>query len=91
MMFRGTRLLYQAAQTIRQQNQMLIDQHQRIERLEHEKARVELAYMRIGRDLIEQFLIALDTPEDNDVIRERLTVGLGFYRDEIAVKEEHVR
>lgn len=83
MMFKTTRLLWQAANTIRQQNEIIIQ-------LQHETRAAELAYMRIGRDLIEQFLIALDTPENHDQIRERLTTSLGFYRDEIAVLEEHV-
>ncbi len=82
MLFSTTRLLIRAALTIR-------DQTETISRLDAEKEATELAYMRIGKDLIEQFLIALDTPEDNDVIRERLKTSLGFYRDEIAVREEH--
>jgi hypothetical protein len=75
-------LRYSAAVIVRQQRQ--IDQQKA------DVAAAELAYMRIGRDLIEQFLIALDKPEEHDLFRERLTVGLGFYRDEIAVREEQV-
>ena len=82
-MFSTVRMLRQAAATI-------FRQQQHIMRLEHDLIASELAYMRIGRDLLEQFLIALDTPENHDEIRERLTVSLGFYRDEIAVREEHV-
>ncbi len=82
-MFATTRLLWQAAHTIREQQRI-------INRLDHEKTATELAYMRIGRDLIEQFLIALDTPEQNDLYRARLTSSLGLYRDEIAVREEMV-
>ena len=81
-MFRTTRLLLAATHALWQQQRL-------ITRLQKEKVEVELAYMRIGRYLIEQFLIALDTPEHNDQIRERLTTSLGFYRDEIAVREEH--
>jgi hypothetical protein len=81
--FPTTRLLHQAIRTIRQQNEIIV-------RLQNDKTAAELAYMRIGRDLIEQFLISLDTPENHDVYRERLTTSLGFYRDEIAVREEHV-
>lgn len=82
-MFKTMRLLYQAAQTIRDQNRV-------IDLLQQEVLTAELAYMRIGRDLIEQFLIALDKTEEHDEFRERLTTSLGFYRDEIAVREEHV-
>lgn len=82
-MFSTTRLLWQAAKTINQQNEI-------IHALQEEVLTAELAYMRIGRDLIEQFLIALDKPEDHDVYRQRLSRSLGFYRDEIAVREEHV-
>jgi len=83
MMFPSVRLLRQAASVI-------VRQQREIERLRLEVTAAELAYMRIGRDLIEQFLIALDTPENNDEMRRRLTVGLGFYRDEIAVREEQI-
>jgi len=82
-MFSRTRLLWQAAQTIREQNAIIIS-------LQHERQCGELAYMRIGRDLIEQFLIALDHPESHDQYRQRLANSLAFYRDEIAVREEHV-
>lgn len=82
-MFPRTRLLWQATQTINQQNEIITG-------LLYEKRDLELAYMRIGRDLIEQFLIALDKPEDHEIFRERLCESLGFYRDEIAVREEHV-
>lgn len=91
MIFSRTRLLWQAAQTIKQQTQLLNVQNDTIGRLQTEKVCAELAYMRISRDLIEQFLIALDTPEDHDIFRDRLHTSLGFYRDEIAVREEHVR
>ena len=78
-----TRLLWQACNTIREQQDVIV-------RLQHEVVATELAYSRISRDLIEQFLIALDHPENHDGYRERLTTSLGFYRDEIAVREEHV-
>lgn len=83
MMIRHARLLFAAAQVIAEQRRL-------IERLVADKEAAELAYMRISRDLIEQFLIALDMPERNDTYRERLAVSLGFYRDEIAVREEQV-
>jgi hypothetical protein len=69
----------------------MAEQRAVISRLQQENTATELAYMRIGRDLMEQFLIALDKPEDHDEIRERLVTGLGFYRDEIAVREEQTR
>lgn len=81
--FRNTRLLWAAAHTIRDQTQIIL-------RLQADRDAAELAHMRIGRDLIEQFLIALDNPGSHDEIRERLITSLGFYRDEIAVREEHV-
>lgn len=83
ILFPVTRLLWQAARTIRQQNEIIC-------RLQHERESVELAYMRISRDMIEQFLIALDHPEDQDPIRRRLACNLTFVRDEIAVREEHI-
>ena len=83
-MFPTTRLLLRAAETVRAQNDVIV-------RLENDRRDAELAYMRISRDLIEQFLIALDKPEDHDIFRDRLHTSLGFYRDEIAVREEHVR
>lgn len=83
LLIRHARLLYAAAQVIAEQRR-LIDQ------LAAEKEASELAYMRVGRDLIEQFLITLDMPENHDEIRGRLKVSLGFYRDEIAVREEQV-
>ena len=91
MMFARARLLWQAAITIRDQNTIIADLAEELGRLEHEKQCVELAYMRISRDMLEQFLIALDQPENQDRFRERLHVSLGVYRDEIAVREEHVR
>ena len=82
MMFPSVRLPRTAASVI-------LQQQRQIETLKAERDAIELAYQRIGRDLIEQFLIALDKPEDHEIFRQRLTVGLGFYRDEIAVREEH--
>lgn len=82
-------MILPSVRAIREAASVIVRQQRRIEQLEQEVVAAELAYMRIGRDLIEQFLIALDKPEDHDVFRERLTVGLGFYRDEIAVREEH--
>jgi hypothetical protein len=78
------RLLWQARRTIQAQQDL-------IARLQRETVAAELAYMRIGRDLIEQFLIALDTPENHDQYRERLASSLSVYKDEICVREEHVR
>ncbi len=83
LLLRHARLMYAAGQVI-------VEQRRELARLEADKNAAELAYMRIGRDLIEQFLIALDTPENHDLIRARLTTSLGFYRDEIAVREEQV-
>lgn len=85
------RLLWRANQLVRRQARMIVAQNETIVRLEAEKQCVELAYMRIGRDLMEQFLVALDQPENHGMYRERLFESLGFYRDEIAVREEHVQ
>ncbi len=81
LMIRHARLLWAAAQVIGEQRQL-------IETLEAENNATELAYQRICRDLLEQFLISLDCPENHDEIRGRLALALGFYRDEIAVREE---
>ncbi len=82
LLVRHARLMWAAAQVIREQRQL-------IDRLEADKQATELAYMRISKDLIEQFIITLDMPENQEVIRERLFTALGFYRDEIATREEH--
>lgn len=84
------KLLRQADDLLAQAFAILTQQNAVIERLTQEKLDLELAHMRIGRDLIEQFLVALDQPENNDAYRRRLATSLGFYRDEIAVREEHV-
>ena len=84
-MFQSARL----AATVRIQKHHIRTQNLLIDMLRADKNAAELAYMRIGRDLIEQFLIALDNPEGHDEYRERLATSLGFYRDEIAVREEH--
>lgn len=78
------------AQLLWQANELLGSLYSENIMLQHEKRAAELAYMRISRDLIEQFLIALDQPENHDQIRDRLTCSLGCYRDEIAILEEHV-
>jgi hypothetical protein len=89
-MFDTARMMLKAGLTIRNQNTLIRDLAESLGRAEHERECVELAYMRISRDMLEQFLIALDQPENQDQIRERITMSLGFYRDEIAVREEHV-
>ena len=86
----GAKLMRQAYGIISRQQRLIHQLNLENDRLVLEKDAMELAYQRIGRDLIEQFLIALDTPENHDAIRERLVTGLGFYRDEIAVREEQV-
>ena len=83
MMFPTVRMLRQATAVIFRQQQQIVF-------LQREVTACELAYMRISRDLIEQFLISLDEPENQDVIRDRLSCSLGFYRNKIAVREEHV-
>lgn len=82
LLIRNARLLWAAAQVIQEQRRLIAT-------LEADKEATELAYMRIGKDLIEQFLIALDKPEDSDIFRARLSKSLIIYRDEIAVREEH--
>ena len=82
-LLRSARLLWLAAEVIGQQREQ-------IEALAAERDATELAYQRICRDLMEQFLITLDQPETHDEVRARLVQSLGFYRDEIAVREEHV-
>ncbi len=87
---RSASLLWAAAEIIRDQRRLIRKLDGQVDRLRDDKRDAELAYMRIGRDLIEQFLISMDQPELQDEIRPRLTQALGFYRDEIAVREEHV-
>ncbi len=82
-LLRSARLLWLAAEVIG-------NQREEIAALQADRDAVELAYQRICRDLMEQFLIALDQPEIHGEVRERLVQSLGFYRDEIAVREEHV-
>jgi hypothetical protein len=82
-LLRSARLLWLAAEVIGQQREQ-------IETLAADRDATELAYQRICRDLMEQFLITLDMPETHDEVRARLVESLGFYRDEIAVREEHV-
>ncbi len=89
-MLNNARLLWAAANVIRDQRHLIDTLAAQIDRLAADKDAAELAYIRISRDLIDQFLIALETPEDNDVFRDRLLVAQGFYRDEIAVREEQV-
>lgn len=89
-MFANAKMLLQAAFTIRDQNKLICDLAETVGRLEYEKETVELAYMRISRDMLEQFLIALDQPENHDEFRQRVYTSLSVYRDEIAVREEHV-
>lgn len=88
-MFTTARMIWQAALTIRDQNRLIADLAETIGRVEQEKDSVELAYMRISRDMLEQFLIALDTPEHQDEFRDRIYTSLTVYRDEIAVREEY--
>lgn len=82
-------MLFPSARLLRQAGATIFRQQQHITRLEHEVRVAELQYMRIARDLMEQFLIALDHPEDHYLFSERLNESLAFYRDEIAVREEH--
>lgn len=79
-MFPRIRLCWQIATALRQQ-----------ERAHRDCLGCQLAYNRICRDMLEQFLIALDQPEIHDELRARLAQSLRFYRDEIAVMEEHVQ
>jgi hypothetical protein len=82
-LLRSARLLWLAAEVIG-------NQREQIEAITADRDATELAYQRICRDLMEQFLITLDQPETHDQVRARLVESLGFYRDEIAVREEHV-
>jgi hypothetical protein len=79
---RNVRLLRESARLLREQGEL-------IEHLELERRRSELMYVRIGRDLIEQFLITLDQPETHDVIRDALSQSLRVFNDQIAIIEEH--
>lgn len=50
----------------------------------------ELTDTRRHRDMLESFLVALDTPEDNDELRVVLIDGLQDMNDQLARLEEHV-
>lgn len=55
-----------------------------------EITRVTLEYTRWGRDMIENFLVGLDSPEDEDELRELLGCALIDMSDAVARIEEHV-
>ncbi len=62
-----------------------------LDMLEQEKIDVELGLTRVGRDLIGQFLIALDMPENHDDMRAALAAALVDFKDEVARLEERTR
>lgn len=90
VIFPSVRALRQAAALLVRQQRLIVHLNGENDRLRMEKDVLEVAYMRIGRDLIEQFLVAIEKPEIQDELRDRLSTALGVYRDEIAVREEHV-
>ena len=50
----------------------------------------ELEHARCHRDLLANFLVVLDRPEDEDEIRETLHEALRDMSDQVARLEEHV-
>jgi hypothetical protein len=56
--------IFPSARLLRQAAAAILQQQAEITRLHAEVVAAELAYMRIDRDLIEQFLISLDMPEN---------------------------
>lgn len=67
------------------------EQNDVIRRLRRENIDLMLAHTRISRDLIAQFLIALDHPESHDDLQDVLHRTLVTYNDEVARLEEHTR
>ena len=51
---------------------------------------LRLTHVRYSRDLIAQFLVTLDQPENHEEIREKLHAALVDLSDEVARTEEHV-
>lgn len=90
MILPSVRAIRQAAALLVRQQRLIVHLNGENDRLRAEKDALEVAYMRIGRDLIEQFLVAIEKPEIQDELRDRLSLALGVYRDEIATREEHV-
>ena len=58
-----------------------------IQRLNHEMAQMTLEHARNTRNLLESFLLCLETPEID--VREPILLGLRDLSDEIARMEEH--
>ncbi len=55
-----------------------------------QRGRDNLETARYHRDMIEQFLIQLDMPENHDALRETLHEALRDLADQVARVEEHV-
>jgi hypothetical protein len=64
--------------------QQLIDSH------ELESARLQIEYSRWGRDVFARFLVALDSPQEQEEMRDFLHKALVDLSDEVARLEEKV-
>jgi len=74
--------IYIATETISAQAEVIASQERDIMQL-------KLEYTRWGRDIIENFLIGLDNPEDEDELREFLEKAHIDLSDEVARIEEY--
>lgn len=80
------------ARSLLQQSWLLIEQqNQVIARMQNAEIDVTLAYTRISRDMVAQFLITLNLPETQEQAREGLQRSLAEFNDEIARLEEQTR
>jgi hypothetical protein len=75
----------------KEQQAVIEDQRRIIGFQQAEIQRLKIEYSRWGRDVIEQFLIALDRPEYEDDLRDRLIAAVEDMSDEVARLEEFSR
>jgi len=72
-----------------EQQTVINDQRRIIDSQMREIARIKLEYTRWGRDIVGNFIIALDKPEEQEEIRDILHEALSDLSDEVARIEEH--
>jgi hypothetical protein len=82
-------LLQDVTGIARSQQTIIKEQTRFIEIQQREIVRLKLEYTRWGRDVVENFLIALDSPEDEEELRRHLSEALCDLSDEVARIEEH--
>ena len=69
--------------------EVAMEQRVIIQRQQAEIVRLKLEYTRWGKGIIENFLIGLDRPEDEEGMRDLLALALVDMSDEIARIEEY--